>query len=936
MKLPQLKPKRRWNYLGLSFLFPFGLMIAMMFIASAEPFGEQTMLYSDMFHQYYPFFNAFRTALRSGESLLWTWSVGMGMDYLGMISYYLASPLNLLSVLVPDGWVLEYFHLLMPLKLGFAGLFFAYMLKKLFGKDDLSIVMFGGMYALCAWALGYQWNIMWLDTFALLPLVALGTVQLLKEKKFLLYTVSLFFAVAVNYYVGFFVCIFVFLLFWCYEICRFKSVGKLIADLCRIGAFTVLALGMTTFITLPAYASLQNTYSSVNQFPEGFQVNIIAGEAVEAAKEAWRAYEKAKDAGEPTWSLLVTALKTSASPMFDGMCQVAGQIGGGQTPTYIDGLPNLYCGVLPIALGFLFLLAREVKLRDKLCCVGLLVLFMLSFIIRQLDYIWHGFHFTNQIPYRFSFLFSFVMLYMAYRAWILRDRFKLWQIFAAGILSAAFFFLYKGNWNNIGYLVYNLAFLGLYFTLMLYGNRSFLPEREEQPEELPEELEEEVQEQTPSKHSWADLLPDATQRKRQSAAVMAGVVTLELVLSIVSFATSFGIYDYDYPKKDEIVQQMLQIMQERKNGEDLFFRTEVTHTQTLNDGALNGYYGISTFSSSANVNVTKFTKALGASGYDSWNRYCYEQPTPVANLFMNLKYVLERDNTPGDNVYMDVLHSYEGVTLLENNAYLPVGFLAERELADINISGDTFSFQNRLFQAATGLEGSVWNVVKSEDVIVVTENVTTKIENSGGYTSFSTGADNCKLMYHYNITQEGFFAIDLNLYKQKNFTVWHNGVRLYRESYTLPQALGVCNVKPGDNVQIVVECTPNMTDTSLSMKAAIMDDALFRQGYDILNASTLELTEFSSTYMKGTIDCNRYGLVYTSVPQDGNWVVYVDGEKLENTTVVAGTMLAFELYEGEHTIEIKYQNTSFIIGLGISLACALILLQFVLLDKKRR
>ena len=33
----------------------------------------------------------------------------MGMDYLGLISYYLASPLNLLSVLVPEGWLLEFF-----------------------------------------------------------------------------------------------------------------------------------------------------------------------------------------------------------------------------------------------------------------------------------------------------------------------------------------------------------------------------------------------------------------------------------------------------------------------------------------------------------------------------------------------------------------------------------------------------------------------------------------------------------------------------------------------------------------------------------------------------------------------------------------------------------------------------------------------------------
>ena len=55
---------------------------------------------------------------------------------------------------------------------------------------------------------------MWLDTFALLPLVALGTVSLLRDKKFMLYTLTLFLSIYSNYYIGFFPCIFVLLLFF--------------------------------------------------------------------------------------------------------------------------------------------------------------------------------------------------------------------------------------------------------------------------------------------------------------------------------------------------------------------------------------------------------------------------------------------------------------------------------------------------------------------------------------------------------------------------------------------------------------------------------------------------------------------------------------------------------------------------------------------------
>ena len=182
MKLPQYKNKE-WNYLALAFAIPTLCFLGIMVMGLYEPFGNsRSMLYSDMYHQYYPVFLAFRQALRSGESLLYTWSVGMGLDYLGLIAYYLASPLNLLSVFLPDSWLLGYFDLLIPIKLSLASLFFALFLQKVFDKDDLSLPLFSGFYALCAWALGYLWNIMWLDTFARLPLVALGTVQLLKEK----------------------------------------------------------------------------------------------------------------------------------------------------------------------------------------------------------------------------------------------------------------------------------------------------------------------------------------------------------------------------------------------------------------------------------------------------------------------------------------------------------------------------------------------------------------------------------------------------------------------------------------------------------------------------------------------------------------------------------------------------------------------------------
>ena len=621
-----------WLYPALSFFVPFIGICILMIIRGFEPFGDTSMLYSDMYHQYYPFFVSFRKALLEGDNLLYTWNIGMGMDYLGLISYYLASPLNLLSVVIPEAWTLEYFSMLMPIKLGLAGMFFSLFLRGVFHKDDPSITFFGAFYALCAWALGYQWNVMWLDTFALLPLVALGTVSLLDQRRFLLYTVTLFLSVVTNYYIGLFTCIFVLLVFICYEICRWKSFKRFFADLALMALFSLLAIGMTAFLELPAFAALQTTQSSVNKFPKGFKLNI---------------------ADENTWKGLFLAMK-----------QVAGNMNGGIAPTFKEGLPNLYCGVITNLLAFLFLTCKQVRLRDKICSVVLLIFFNLSFIIRQLDYIWHGFHFTNMIPYRFSFLYSFVMLYMAYRAFLVRKTFRLWQILVSLALAVGLMFLPEEK--DISYWIYNGALLGLYAVALL----------------LP------LQFRLPAADASIDTIKRMCRSRRVrrliSTIVLVFVATGEICLNLVNFGYAFtGTIISDYPRGTKHTASMIRYMKEREAG-NLFYRTETTHSQTLNDGALNDYYGISTFTSSANVRVTEFMKALGYGAKNTYNRYCFEESSPVANLFLNLKYMLERQDRVEENSYFDDVHYYGKVHLLENNAYLPLGFLAESQLINVD------------------------------------------------------------------------------------------------------------------------------------------------------------------------------------------------------------------------------------------------------------
>jgi len=863
-------PKFRPNALMFAFLIPFLGMTGVMIFRNFYPFGDLSVLYSDMYHQYYPFFLEMRDAILSGDGLQWTWSVGMGMDYLGLFAYYLASPLNLLSVLLPESMVLGYFSMLLPIKLGFAGLFFALLLKKVFCRQDWSIALFGALYATCAWALGYQWNIMWMDTFALLPVIVLGMISLLEKRKFMLYTFTLFLAVFSNYYIGFFVCIFIFLAFICYEICRFESIKKTIVDLLLMALFSLLALGMTLILELPAYVALQNTQSSVNAFPDKFRLNMVSTHNLKGLMEA--------------------------------MGKVAGNMGGGIAPTFKEGLPNVYCGVGTILMAFLLLTTKEVKLRDKLCSVGLLIFLMVSFAIRQLDYIWHGFHFTNMIPYRFSFLFSFVLVFMAYRAFTLWDKFKPWQVITAFGLSLLIVFCRKERTSV--YMTFNLVLLSMYALIYLYRT---------------------IPVATTKKAKQKEVARLQAEQHKLCSRVLAGVLVIELILNLVNYGMNFaGTNITTYPKAKADTQSAIAYMEELEK-DTLFYRTETTHSQSLNDGALNGYNGISTFTSSAYVNVTEFMQALGYGAKNTYNRYCFEESSPVANLFLNLKYMLERDGLVEDNSYFDEVKRFGNVALLQNNAYLPLGFLANSALADLDfpISGDRFQFQNNLVMAASGVS-NVWSTIRDSDIqITSAENVTLlNVKSSGTCDYKATGSG--KVTFSFYPQEEGFFCVDINQSKRNNFSLKKNGksVNYFQESYTLPQMAAVCDVAPGDRIDVVFTCKAGESG-KITVNNGILNEELFRQAYDILNASTLNLTAFSTTKISGTIQCNRDGLLYTSIPQTGNWQAVVDGEVVE-TVKVGNTMLSIPLTEGEHTVTITYHNKAFALGAVASVMSALI------------
>ena len=205
----------------------------------------------------------------------------------------------------------------------------------------------------------------------------------------------------------------------------------------------------------------------------------------------------------------------------------------------------------------------------------------------------------------------------------------------------------------------------------------------------------------------------------------------------------------------------------------------------------------------------------------------------------------------------------------------------------------------------------------------------TNVTNSGvsNITNYKNGGTKTYLSYVYTANATGLMCLDMNLTARNAFTVWVNGKQLYSESVTLPQMYSVCQVKPGDKVEVKLTCKANESG-KITIRAGILNDTVFQKGYDILSASTLQLTSFKDTKVEGIINCDRDGLLYTSIPQNGNWSVTVDGEEVE-PVLVGDAMIGVALTKGNHEIRFVYKNKAFTTGLLVALICFAVFMTIV-------
>ena len=884
-----------------AFLLPVVLLIIVYAFMGIFPFGERSILTLDMNAQYIYYFAELRDILHGESSLLYTFERAVGGEFMGFFTYYIASPFAAIVAIFPENAIVGAVTTMMIIKCGMSGLTFFIYLDKTKKRDLPAFYMFSVMYALCAYAMTYQSNIMWMDALLWLPLVSLGIEKLISEGKFKLFIITLSLTIWSNYYIGYMVCIYVFLYFFCYLFAHnSRETNKLNENLhylrsfVRIAICSIIALLIVTVIIFTAYYSLTFGKSNTSNVDYAFTFRYSFMELF--AKMFIGSYDTVRPAG----------------------------------------LPNIYCGTLMLVLLPIYFLSKKVSFREKSVYTVLVLIFAFSMTINTLDLAWHGFQMPVWLNYRYSFMFSFILLTMAYKGYeAISEVSGKTLFFTSSLLLFALFTVqqtvlletYKGGASKpsmpIQLVLTSVILIIVYTIILILKHKSILKR----------------------------VLPIVLLVIVCSEATFGAYLNWKGETTDVGWAKRNAYYDY-VEQYDDTVNMIYDM-------DDSFYRFEKTTMRKPNDNFALNIRGISDSTSTMNKKLMNFMKYSGFSSKSHWIKYY--SGNEVSDTLFGVKYVIT-DNLPVSYSY-EKIDGKEGKTIYKNNDALSIAYCTNKSLKSFDVEGlssTTSSFEfleylvasmrydgiesvddfDKLLNSQTQLfEGCYYYVDE-------TENCKTKRGSGSRKPYYITRTDDnekASATYRVQAYQDGSVYMYLPSYRTSTKISYYvydsNGEKLLSGSYYGSDDYRIHNVGNFKSGEVFfVELKFDMDELCI-----YSDYPLFNQintenlqkAIAELKDGELKITDYSDTYFEGTINANANEMVFTTIPYDKYWDVYVDGEKVETYTV-GDTFLSFDITEGEHTVVMKYRSKPFIYGMCFTGLGVVLFIIMCIFEKKYR
>lgn len=845
---------KRHRVILLAFFLPAFILEIAYIAVGIFPFGNRSLLIVDLYHQYAPFIADLQDKLRSSSSLLYSWSGGLGVNYLPLFAYYLASPLNLITILFPVDYLTEVILVLTLIKVGLAGSCFAFYLKGVHGEKNLVTVGFSVLYALSGFVLAFSWNIMWMDTMYLLPLIILGLVSLIREGKGFFFCITLTLALLSNFYMAFFICFFLILY---YPVCffkyhDFKKTSMLIKRTGQFAGFSLLSAGLSAILLLPTFFQLKSTSAAGDIFPKTL---------------------------------------TNYFDLFDYITRHFTAI----SPSIREGAPNMYCGIVVLILLPIYFLCKSIPLKEKLWNLALLLLLILSFNINALNFIWHGFHYPNQLPYRFSFVYIFLVLSMSYEAFKRLHEFSGKQI-GNICLSILGIILISQKFDNLSldfYTIYISAAFIILYAVAFTIDRSY-----------------NIQ---PSYKALIVFL------------VLTAEIVTNTIVTSVKIDSSEGYSsrnNYASGKEVSQIRHELSSIAEKDKG---FYRLEILPATTTNDPALYNYPGLSIFSSTISEKPVKMLENLGYSS-NGINSYKYEGSTAILDSLLGIKYLIYRNVAIEEKLYKQTTTN-DKLKIYTNPYVLPLGFQSNYELKKFKSSSGSnpLETQNLLLEAICGVP----NVLIPFDQKQGTQN---NLDFSGEGTQYynfkrANKDDTSTARIDFPIDKGGqvylYYKAPTDMKGSGFVTV--NGKKVeFNSKHSTIINLGFC--KAGSSAELQINFDKSSSETgSFEVYSYSLNIPAFEQAMSLIRKNSMTIENFTDTSILGQVKVASDGLMVMSIPFDKGWHVKVDNVEVK-TQAVDDSLLSFELLKGSHKIKLWFFPEKLFMGLMITLLSALILI----------
>lgn len=848
-------------------------------IFSVFPFGSITVMRMDLYHQYGPLFAELYDRIVEHKSLLYSWNTGGGSSFLGNYLNYLSSPLSFLIFLFDKEDISYAITFIVALKCILSATSFSYYLKKSFNKDNYFLSAFGILYAFSAYFLAYYWNVMWLDAMIMLPLIALGIEKIFKTGDIKLYTVSLVILFFANYYMGYMCCIFAVLYFFVCFINTYSNDGKLNENAVYEKKYSTKALMNNVFINrgvkfafasiiaalicaitlVPVFMILKNSSATSGTFPQTF-----------------KSYFDLLDLITSHFALLETTIRSSGDNV----------------------LPNIYTGILTFILLPLFLVNNKIKLKEKATYVVLIIFFVFCFNNNCAEYIWHAFHFPNDLPYRYSYMYSFIIAVMGYKTILNFKGIKVKDIAYTGLAIISFVIICQKFLTN------KMTNSTIYATIIFVA-------------------------------LWCGFLFLLKNKNAQKKTVSFVLVTFILCETIISSIVGLPLNqdNKNYKENYKTYTDAINYIDNKDSG---FYRTELCYLNTRMDPAYYGYNGISVFSSMAYESYSQLQSSLGMQG-NKVNSYTYNTQTPVYNMMFNIKYLIQTDVSlaPSSNLYKKIhTTSDKKSNVYESKYNLPIAYCVNSKIDDwVTDEGNPFEIQSDFVKLATGYSNlfkpveynsTDFDAVSGDDV---TENGTYWLEKSDSSSNY--GTETVSL----SPTIDGNLYLYVKSSDLKTITVNSEKVSDITQNMEDAYILDLGYHNKGDEVLVSLDAsTMESESTSFDFYCYTADDTVVKNMYNSLAGNSLNVESYSDTTIKGTVNAKENCYLYSSIPYDDGWSVYVDGKKAE-TFEIGGTLLAIELTPGQHKIEYKYFPVGFLYGIIISAVTVFGLCGFYIYNK---